>query len=229
MKIHSLYIYPIKSLIGQKVNFVEILPSGALKMDRTWAIINSEGKIINGKKQPLLQKLNFTLIDINDINSIEEKLSNTLSLPITLINNLETGFPDDTYAPGPTWIGLSTLKEIAKWYNETWEQTARRFRTNIVVDGISSFEEDNWVNKRIQSNNIIYSITNVCNRCTVPSINLKTGTRNKNFINVFIDNRAKYVHKEYSFNHNYKIALNSKLLKGEGKQLKIGDELELIT
>lgn len=228
MKIHSLYIYPIKSLIGQKVNLVEILPSGALKMDRTWAIINSEGKIINGKKQPLLQKLNFTLNDVNDINSIEEKLSNTLTLPITLINNLETGFPDDTDAPGPTWIGLSTLKEIAKWYDETWEETRRRFRVNIIVEGTNAFEEDKWVNKRIKLDNIIYSITNVCNRCSVPSINLESGIKNKDFINTFISNRAEFVLDEYGFNHNYKVALNSALILGSGEQLKIGDKLEII-
>src|SRR5262245_30616529 len=50
-------IYPIKSMDPQTVTEAEILSTGALRHDRQWALFDAAGRVVNGKRTPLIQKL----------------------------------------------------------------------------------------------------------------------------------------------------------------------------
>lgn len=49
-KVAKIFIYPIKSLDGVAVNQATILPGGSLQYDRELAIVDQQGKIVNGKR-----------------------------------------------------------------------------------------------------------------------------------------------------------------------------------
>ncbi|NRA39429.1 MAG: MOSC N-terminal beta barrel domain-containing protein, partial [Planctomycetes bacterium] len=56
--LHSIHIYPIKSLEGIQVDQAEVLPNGALKYDRQFAFFESEkDEWVRAKGFPQLIKL----------------------------------------------------------------------------------------------------------------------------------------------------------------------------
>ena len=52
-----------------------------------------------------------------------------------------------------------------------------RFRPNIVVSGCAPFEEDTW--KRIRIGDVEFDLPKPCARCVMPSIDQRTGLRDK--------------------------------------------------
>lgn len=50
-------VYPVKSLDGLSVERCQVLPSGALACDRRFALRDSEGNFINGKRFPAIHGL----------------------------------------------------------------------------------------------------------------------------------------------------------------------------
>jgi uncharacterized protein len=56
-RLHRIEIFPIKSLDGMTTDRVSVLPSGALKGDRQFAIMDEQGRFVNGKSTPLVHRL----------------------------------------------------------------------------------------------------------------------------------------------------------------------------
>jgi uncharacterized protein YcbX len=50
-------VYPIKSFDGVVVAESRILPSGALEHDRRWQLTDMEGRVLNGKRTPLVHAI----------------------------------------------------------------------------------------------------------------------------------------------------------------------------
>ena len=163
MKLAHIYLYPIKSLDSIAVSEATILPSGALQGDREWAIVDSQGKYVNGKRTAEIHKLRsqFDLaartmtigVESNsqtetfglegDRPALESWLSQFFGFAVQLVRNSDVGFPDDLDSPGPTVISTETLETVAAWFpGLDLEQTRSRFRTNLEIAGIEPFWED---------------------------------------------------------------------------------------
>jgi uncharacterized protein len=55
--LHRIEIFPIKSLDGMIIDQVSVLPSGALRGDRQFAIMDEQGRFVSGKSTPLVHQL----------------------------------------------------------------------------------------------------------------------------------------------------------------------------
>jgi uncharacterized protein len=162
-------IFPVKSLDGVVLQDVTVLPSGALKGDRQYALLDAKGQFVNGKTNALIHRLratfseDLTAIHLKDqaIESwetfslvgnsstpsggtpLETWLSRYFSQPVTVQDNTVTGFPDDPKAPGPTVITTATLNAVAEWFPElNLDEIRRRFRTNLEFTDVPAFWED---------------------------------------------------------------------------------------
>jgi len=60
-RLARIVIYPVKSLDGLSVGEARVLPSGALEHDRQWALFDSHGKWINGKRTPQIHRLRSSI------------------------------------------------------------------------------------------------------------------------------------------------------------------------
>jgi uncharacterized protein len=164
-------IFPIKSLDGIDVNNATVLPSGALKFDREFAIFDSRGKFVNGKNNAKVHLLRcqtnsaelsqsgwdnriislqlpgnpspqFFHLDTEQ-QSLAATLSNFFGIDIHLQQNTSIGFPDDTISPGPTIISTATLVEVASWFpGVSPDEMRSRIRANLEIDGVPAFWED---------------------------------------------------------------------------------------
>lgn len=56
-RLARILIYPLKSFDAVSVDEARVLPSGALEHDRQFALVDSAGKFINGKRTPKILSL----------------------------------------------------------------------------------------------------------------------------------------------------------------------------
>jgi uncharacterized protein YcbX len=247
-------IFPIKSLDGVPVSKAEILPSGALKGDREFAIVDSAGRFVNGKRNDRVHRLRSTfdldartvtlwvqdnvdriIFDLDrDRRAMGDWLSKYFEQSVQIVQNLDMGFPDDTDSPGPTIISTETLSTIASWFPQlSYEQIQRRFRTNLEVDNVSPFWEDRLFSTagnsiRFRVGDVEMEGVNPCQRCIVPTRDPETGEAYDNFQQIFVQKRRETLPdwaERSRFNHFYRLAINTRIPPSEaGKELRIGVE-----
>ncbi len=256
--ISGLWIYPIKSLDGVAVNQVTLLPSGAIRGDRAFALFDSSGDLINGKRHPQIHALRsqFNLetgrvsltvegtLPLAEFQLPQQKqaceawLADYFGRPVQLQQNLEMGFPDDTASPGPTIVSMATLAAIAAWFpGLTVAEVRRRFRANIEIGGVPAFWEDRLFTTADQTidfqiGEVRFLGVNPCQRCVVVTRDSQTGTPYPNFQKTFVEKRQETLPawaERSRFNHFYRLAINTRLPASEaGKTIQLGDPVKIL-
>jgi uncharacterized protein len=241
-------LFPIKSLDSVDVPSAVILPSGALQGDREFALIDADGKIVNAKRTGSIQRLRSTFdlaartitIGIQsaprttfhleaDRPALEQWLSDYFSYRVTLIQNTDTGFPDDLVSPGPTIVSTASLETVSQWYPGTdIAEMRRRFRTNLELADVPAFWEDQLfdqaeIPRRFTIGTVQFHGINPCQRCIVPTRDAITADPTPQFQKTFLAERANHlpigVNRD-RFNHFYRLAVNTRIPPSEaGKQL----------
>lgn len=245
-------IYPIKSLDGIDVTSVAVLASGGLENDRRFALIDAEGRYVNGKRTAAIHHIRAkydlarmtvefdereTFSLLQEPAEIGQFLSSTLGIACGLAENTTGGFPDDTDAPGPTLISTATLAEVATWFSGlTLDETRPRFRANLEIGGVEPFWEDRLVGPVDKP--IAFLIgestwlgVNPCQRCVVPTRDSITGDVIVGFQKTFAVAREKHLPTwapRDRFNHFYRLSVNTRPAPDTAtKSLHIGDPVEI--
>jgi uncharacterized protein YcbX len=244
-------IFPIKSLDPVVLPECAITAGGILENDRVYAIVDLEGKVVNGKRTARVHQLRSsfspdfkevslwpnggspTQFRLDDMCPINKWLSDFFAMGVTLQHESEKGFPDDHTAFGPTIASEASLRAIAQWYpGLSVESVRRRFRANLELDGTEPFCEDQLFGapeelKPFQVGDVKFFGHNPCQRCVVPTRDQDTGEAISGFQKVFMQLRKEKL-PEWSdarrFNHYYRFAINTSIPSSEkGKRLRVGD------
>lgn len=252
-------LYPVKSLDGIQVTTAQVLSSGALQHDRAFALFDSSGRVINGKRYASIHRVRSRFdADISHITlqaddaadsgstfhlvqakaSLEDWFSNYFQQPLTLRQNPLVGFPDDTDSPGPTVISTATLQTVADWFGLSLDETRRRFRTNLEIDGVPAFWEDRLFSQtgepvRFKIGSVTLQGINPCQRCIVPTRDTHTGEASPTaFQKQFAAQRAATLPNDVArsrFNHFYRLAVNTRCQPMEvGSVLQVGNSVKLL-
>ena len=255
--VSRLFIYPIKSLDRVGIETISVLRSGALKRDREFAIFDASGRFVNGKRHDRIHvirsdfdlennRVSLRIQGTNQANvfhleqgreALESWLGEYFGFSVDVKQNLETGFPDDTTAAGPTIISTATLDAIASWYpGLNVEEVRLRFRPNIEISGVPAFWEDRLFTHaekgvNFQIGEVQFIGVNPCQRCVVPTRDAKTGKAYPNFQKTFVAKRRETLPEwveRSRFNHFYRLAINTQLPVTEaGKTICVGDQLRI--
>ncbi|MCU0541327.1 MAG: MOSC N-terminal beta barrel domain-containing protein [Oscillatoriaceae cyanobacterium Prado104] len=255
--VSRLFVHPIKSLDRVDRETVTVLKSGALYRDREFAIFDGSDRFVNGKRNDRVHALRsqFDLETniislrvqgtdiVNKFHMVKERktleywLSEYFGFPVTVKQNIDTGFPDDTASPGPTIISTATLETIASWYpGLDVEEIRLRFRSNIEISGVPAFWEDKLFAASeemvdFQIGNVQFMGINPCQRCVVITRDSQTGKADTNFQKIFVTQRQTTLPEwadRTRFNHFYRLAINTRLpLTEAGKTICIGDKLKI--
>lgn len=258
MRLHleRITVFPIKALDGVAVESSRITPGGSLEFDRLCAIFGSDGKAVNGKKEPKLHRLrtrysaDFREVALSEQGggrsgqfSLEEPaalagwLADYLGYPVTVESNPYAGFPDDRKASGPTVVSVASLSAVAGWYpGLEVESVRRRFRTNLELGGKAApFAEDLLYGppgepKPFRLGEVNFVGHNPCRRCPVPTRDPDTGEAWAGFQQHFVERRRNSLPpwaQAARFDTFYRFAVNTAVPPTEvGKRLRVGDELE---
>ena len=157
LRVVGITLYPMKSLDGVSVTEATLLPSGALKHDREYAMWDTDGRIVNGKREARIHSLRSSYDSTQamlslaagdgtapevfhlpaDHRSLEGWLSRYLGYRVVVKRDTHTGFPDDPSACGPTIVSTASLAAVASWFpGLTPPETRRRFRANVEIGAL---------------------------------------------------------------------------------------------
>ena len=251
-------IYPLKSFDPIEVEESELTAVGALQHDRRFRFVKADGKTLNAKKSALVHPLEVQLDPVHrtltarkrteetgvswNIDSqrqaIEHWFSEYFSAELSLEENEEGGFPDDSEATGPTVVSTETLQKVAGWFPGMSVNQARwRFRANIEISGADPFWEDRLfgtapgVTRPFRVGDVLLAGTNPCQRCVVPTRDPQTGVVWPQFAQQFSEHREAELPVWASrdrFDHFYRLTVNTRLIdRGPGK-IRVGDLVDLV-
>ena len=230
-RLSGIRIYPIKGLAPVMLPQVEIDAAGALKQDRAWALRDEAGHWINGKNFPQIHSLRW--IEVEDREQVAILASKKLNRPITVVEQIPGGIPDDGEAWGPTVVSRASFIEVANWFEEMTEAGARmRFRANLEFDGVPAFWEDQLFPRQFRIGDVVLEGVNACARCIVPSRDALTGEVTDGFQKRFMERRKATLPSwadPAGFSHFYRLTVNTRIQPDQaGKWLHVGDDVEII-
>lgn len=185
LNVESLWRFPVKSMLGESNEEIELTPDGVVG-DRRYAIRDASGRLGSGKRTKAFSKIDGlfdfraryegeravivlpdgTMMAADDA-SIDEVLSERLSQPVTLVREDGGGHLDDSP------IHLLTTASLA-WLEAGLPDAQideRRFRPNIVVaaNGREPIEQE-WIGRRVEiGESLVLRITAPTERCGMVS------------------------------------------------------------
>ena len=256
MTLHSIHLYPIKSLDPLSVNATRVTDGGILEYDRVWAMRDKDGRFVRGKSNAGVHRIrsryilpggyvtlasgweqeDYTFRLGEENAAIEGWLEQRLGGAVQIVTDMDRGFPDDKDAPGPTVVSRATLETVASWFpGISLDEIRRRFRPNLIVDGVPAFWEDRLYTPtagvEFRIGEVVLTGTNPCARCVVPTRDSMSGEANTEFMKVFIERRRAtlppWAARE-RFDHFYRLTVNTIIDPDQaGKMIRIGDAITL--
>ncbi len=248
-KLDSITIYPIKSLDGIRLDIATIATRGGLLHDRRWAIVDTSGELVNGKRSPKIQTIRSSFVvhgkqvtfaceaGTFDLTTQGDKvarfLSDRLEIEVGLVENEDGGFPDDPQAPGPTIVSTASLESVASWFGISLDECRRRFRPNLEIAGVPPFWEERLYGAKLPKPFHIGEISFLgqypCQRCVVPTRESTTGIVTPAFAKTFQQEREAslpdWAAKE-RFDHFYRFTVNTTVDEScWGKSIEVGRNL----
>jgi uncharacterized protein YcbX len=250
-------IFPMKSCDGLLLDVANVLPSSALRHDRQFALVDAEGRFINAKRTPRIHQLRLRIDPVNrefflppgadgseirgrldeDGKFLSDTLSEFFSMDVSIVENDETGIPDDLNAAGPTIISTASLQAVADWFDLDLDEVRHRFRANIEIEGVEPFWEDRLFRadttpQPFRIDRVIFGGVNPCQRCVVPTRDSHTGAVVPSaFAQQFSKRRAETLPNwaaSERFDHFYRLSTNTRLLEPGDGQIRIGDPVEIL-
>ncbi len=248
-------VYPIKSLDGVAVSEAAITAGGFLEHDRVYAIVDQDGKVVNGKRDARVHRLRsrfdaafgevhiaadgtggetFPLAEPDGLN---RWLSSFFGFGVRVQADALRGFPDDREAFGPTVVGEASLRAVARWFPDLDLASVRgRFRANLELVGPDAppFCEDELFGaagelRPFAIGPVQFRGHNPCQRCVVPTRDPRTGEAIAGFQKRFMELRRETLPpwaNPTRFNHFYRFTINTSVPPTEaGKRLRVGDAL----
>lgn len=256
--ISKIKIYPVKSLDGVSLQKAEISEGGCLLHDREYAMTDEQGNYINGKSNPLVHSLrtsfdsefeNILFSPVNETSTVQFHLQNNrtkielylsdyFGKKIFLKQNKTGRFMDIPDIGGATVLSTSSLQEVSKWYdNMDLDQTRKRFRATLEIDGVPAFWEDklfssNGNRVEFKAGDVTFFGIEPRVRCVVPSRNPETGEVTHAFQKTFAKHRASTL-PDWStlneFDHYYFLSVDCLIPETEiGKFVEVGDEVVIV-
>jgi uncharacterized protein YcbX len=184
LKIQSLWHYPIKSLLGEALNKLDLNERGVVG-DRHFAIADDQGKFGSGKNTRRFRRIDNLLslravsddgvvsigfpdgclVDVNS-EKINHDLSEFLGQPVTVVPERSIPHFDD----GPVHLLLSS--EVARLQNLTpsAQIDERRFRPNIILDTPQQMTDDDLVGRILKIGDVQLQVTHKTERCRMVTI-----------------------------------------------------------
>jgi uncharacterized protein YcbX len=245
LRLGKIFVYPIKSLDGISLGESRVTAGGILEHDRAYAIVDVQGKYVNGKREARIHRLRCRFdASVNEIElwlqgastterfvlaepeAMNRWLSDYFDYTVTVRHDSVAGFPDDREAFGPTVVSTASLEAIAGWFPALDVETIRRrFRGNLELEaeGALPFAEDSLFGapgelKPFAIGDICLLGHNPCQRCVVPTRDPDTGAGMSGFQKEFMERRQRSLPAwatAVRFNHYYRFAVNTSIPPSE--------------
>lgn len=245
-------IHPIKSLDQDVRERATITEHGGLAGDREWAIVDTAGRFVNGKRTADVHPLRagLTEADVLSLRSrpdddpetfdlarersaAEAWLSEYFGIEVEL-RRTDGPAMTDVDDPGPTVIAAATLETVASWFpGIDVDGMTRRLRPNLVVAGVEPFWADRVASgATLRIGDVELIGTKSVPRCVVPTRDPDTGEVYEGFRETFIRNR-KATFPDWADPDDFPgyfslMAATHAPDAARGRSIAVGDPVELV-
>jgi len=250
-RIDRLRVYPVKGLDGIDVESAAVTEGGTLADDRTYALFDAEGEVVNGKRTARVHNLDTDFdretrefvvetpdgerhrFDLNDDpERAEAWFSEWFGLDLALERDDDLGYVDRREM-GPSVVSTATLREVASWFDDlSVDSVRRRLRANVEISGVPAFWEDRFVGEDapgFDAGGVRFEGVTPCGRCVVPSRDPDTGEPTPEFRETFVRRRRETFPEfadEDAFDHFYTLMLIARVPEpSRGRTLAVGDDV----
>ena len=174
------------------------------------AVLVEEGLTPEGRKRIGAVLADYALtLDENPLSGHPERL------PLRVIGDGFTPRYHDEEAGRVTLHGRGSLQALAAALGT--EVSELRFRSNIAVDGLGAWEEQNWVGRKVRIGAVQFDVVKPKTRCLATHANPKTGERDLPILTTL----TQKIGQE---NPTFAVAISP---NGTGGQIHIGDPVRL--
>ncbi|THE66405.1 MOSC domain-containing protein [Salinadaptatus halalkaliphilus] len=253
-RLERLTAYPVKGLDGIELTAASILEGGTLAHDREFALFDTDGEVINGKRTALVHDIETDfdpettelVVTTPDGDGVEFDLETDreraeawfgdyFDESVTLERDRTRGYVDRREM-GPSVIATATLETVASWFDDvTVDGVRRRMRANLEVSGVPAFWEDRFVGEEAPSfaiGGVTLEGVTPCGRCVVPERDPETGEPTPDFRERFVRKREETFPAwadADAFDHYYTLMLIARIPDADREQtLQIGDTVEIV-
>jgi uncharacterized protein YcbX len=251
-RVDRLRVFPVKGLDGIDVESAEVLSGGTLRHDREYALFDSEGEVINGKRTARVHELSTDFDPGSGTFEVETPAGETLQFDLesereraaewfseffgvdaTLRRDTSLGFVDRREM-GPSVVSTATLEAVASWFEEmTVESARRRLRANVEISGVPAFWEDRFVGEDasgFEIGDVRFVGVTPCGRCVVPQRDPDTGEPIEEFQQRFVRKRRE-TFPEWAdtdaFDHFYSLMIITSVPESDrNRSIAGGDSVE---
>jgi uncharacterized protein YcbX len=170
VRVAELWRYPVKGLRGERLERLEIA-SGGIPGDRSVQVIDERGTVTGRRKQRMIG-LHATLGDDGQplvAGNHWQSEAGAAAVRATAGEAAELVRADGGHAHDAAQILLVTDGGLAQLGYDR-----RRFRPNIVVEGVAGPEELDWVRRRLRLGEALLLVDEPCERCVITTIDPDT-------------------------------------------------------
>ncbi|MFC3956914.1 MOSC domain-containing protein [Halovivax cerinus] len=255
-RLERVRVYPVKALDGIDVESSRVTPGGTLEADREFALYDTDGAVVNGKRTPAVHDLRTAFdpdtyeltvecpdgrgetVDLDDAVGRRDAAAwfgAYFDREISIERDAETGYVDRR-SSGPSVLATATIETVADWFDElTVESVRRRMRANIEIAGVEPFWEDRFVGDdapTFEIGGVTFEGVEPCGRCVVPQRDPDTGEETPDFRERFVRKRRETVPDwvdETAFDHFYSLMTITRVPESDrGEPLHVGDEVVIV-
>lgn len=117
IKLSELYIYPVKSLAGIKLNTSKLTPFG-LEHDRRWMIVDKEGKFLSQREVAKMATIQTAIVEGKLILAYKQS-----EITVPTVNNQSQQIRVTVWKD--TFMASHVSKEVDDWLSEILDQTCQ--------------------------------------------------------------------------------------------------------
>jgi uncharacterized protein YcbX len=170
LKVAELWRYPVKGLRGERLAELEIA-AGGIPGDRSVQVTDGRGTVTGRRKQRMIA-LEATLgQDGQALVAGHRWDTDAAAREIRAVSGDEARLvaADGGHAHDAAHILVVTDGGIAQLGYDR-----RRFRPNVVVEGVDGAEEQAWVGRRLRAGRALLAVDEPCERCVITTIDPDT-------------------------------------------------------
>ncbi len=211
----QIWRYPIKGIGAEPLETVELSADFPLPLDRAWAVLEAGGdatdgwrscrNFLRGAKGPSLMAVtagingdvlhlshpdrpDLTIDPVKDQARLFEWLApiypENRPAPAAVVKSPPEGMSDAPFA-SISILNPSSLRALGEKLGQTLDP--RRFRGNLIVDGLATWEEFDLIGKTLAIGDVRLEVVERITRCRATEANPATGKRDANTLRALED------------------------------------------
>ncbi|MGR8999380.1 MAG: MOSC domain-containing protein [Gammaproteobacteria bacterium] len=150
-------------------------------------------------------------LDVNPLSTHPDRL------PLRVVGDGITSRYQDNEAGQITLHSRESLAAVGAAIGDE-DLSELRFRSNIAIEGLNAWEEQNWVGRKIRIGKVIFDVVIPKGRCLATHVNPGSGERDLSILKTLTS----------AFNQEKPTFAIGMVTSGAGGQIRIGDEVQPI-